>query len=288
MEILKFFKMENKFHSNVYIDKYILRDLTADELEEFRNMINIDSVLSTKVEDRESDLIKMYLRKELSQEFGKKLEGRIITDKEFKERLIFIKGLIIASKEIKKKNEIREQLGEIKKKVEQEKANGTYIPVSRKNGRTITLKYWLYAVPAAAAVAILLLIIPPQVERIKINRYLADSNIVQHFETSMIQIDESGGRTFDSTKYIASSGLLNIYVLKNDPLKDKYFIKDKVLYTYGDSQEKFKVLTRINTEGQAEYFLCKRDGIYSFSINKENSILRFEIVTDSTILKYCQ
>ncbi|MCD4681017.1 MAG: hypothetical protein K8S00_11585 [Bacteroidales bacterium] len=277
--------MESLFESNEYIDKYIYRDLSDSEIGKFNNIIKENPELALKVEIRELELTEKYLNGELERAFATKFEERIKSDKTFKENIAFSESIEHAAKEIKRRIELESELKSIKQKIEKEKQNGTYIPITAKRNNRSQILY--YSVSIAALFVILLLIFNPFNDSSRINRYLAVAGETQQIEVKILPSFINGERSIDSADSYNIIGRQNISNIKDDRLVEKYFIKDNVLYTYIEDKVEVKAFQRINTEGQAEYFLCKGIVLYKYSIEKENKVLQFEHILDSTLKQYC-
>ena len=116
-----------------YVDRFIYRELSDIEIEKFVDQIANDSNFSRKIELRELEIIQEYLSDKLEKGASKKIELRIKSDVKFKETVSFIRSLNLAAKEINKRITLDDQLNDIKQKIEKEKENGTYIPLTPKH-----------------------------------------------------------------------------------------------------------------------------------------------------------
>jgi hypothetical protein len=279
--------MKKSFKNKDDLGKNNLRQSSDSEMEEFRNKINNVSELSSETDDRESGLIESYLKGELNDEDAGILEIRIKTDEEFAKKVTFLRSLHSASKDIRRRKEIRNQLDEIKTEIEQEKTNGTYQQITKQERRIRTLIPWAIMVSVAASITLLLLILPPNFERQRISKFMAYAEKGKPKEINILDISSNNKRTTDSSEILHVFGVLKITYIEDNNLKDKYFIKDRILFTCPEDHTDFKAFIRISSEGRAEYYLCKGIAIYGFSVNKENKILKFRKVTDPDLMNLC-
>ena len=127
--------MEGLYKNKNKIDKYLVRDLSNPELEKIHDMLTSDPELSSLIENREIELIENYLNGKLDENLLGKFEKRIKSDKKFENDIAFSKNLRIASKDIKRRTELKNQLKEIKQKIDKEKEIGTYKPITSKKSR---------------------------------------------------------------------------------------------------------------------------------------------------------
>jgi hypothetical protein len=297
--------MQSLYKNKKYIDRYLVRDLSSSELDKFHDMIQKDPKLSSIVEDREIELIEHYLFDKLEGVLLVKFKERIRSDKEFEENVNFTRSLGLAAKDIKRRTELKNQLAEIKQKIDQEELKIASSPITEKKieiaaspiygEKSLTLnkeknKILKLIIPISIAASLLLLftVFNPFSDRKEISKYLASSGDIHQIDVTTLPSFIQGERNSDSIVGINIAGKQLISIINDERLNDKYFIKDKVLYTYIEPQTEFKVFTKITIEGQAEYYLCKGNIFVKFSNKSENKIILFEQVRDSTMWNYCQ
>ena len=324
--------MDNLYLNSENIDRFIIRDLPSFEIEAFYKLIKEDHEISLKIEIRESELAEEYIKGNLDKKLLNKFEKRINSDKEFAEFIAFTENLGIAAKKIEERNNLKNQLRDIRQKFEREKENGTYEPitdkknhgaevpiqnqfqenqnvasptsidVSRKikfsrrgisdaftNRSRVFRNSFIIISSLAALLIISLIVFNPYSEQKRINGYLAEYKTTNLNKVPILELPLSNGaeRTLDSSRVNHIIDELNIIDIDNEQLKEKYFIIDNILYTHFEATNKIKIFSRINIEGQAEYFLCNGNSMFKFSKKVENKILEFVQVYDADLIKFC-
>ena len=222
-------------------------------------------------------LIKKFLRNQLTAEETDSFKRKMKIDPAFVKEVEFNMALFKALRTIDNED-LRKKLN-IAVENTDKKINA--------NKRTTTV--YIYSIVSIAAVFLALIVIfNPFSDRKEIQKYLALADNPYQVEIKYFPTFYTGDRTIDSTKTDAIFSVIKIAKVSDKKLLNKYFIKDKVLYTFFDTFHKPKVFVQLDTEGQGAYYLCKGIRMFKFIEEEEDRILKFELVSDTAILKFCQ
>ena len=321
-------------HDKRYIEKFILLDLPDPEIEEFRIMIESNPTLRDEVEIIESEMIERYLDNTLEEEFIKKFEERIRSDSKFLEKVKFTKSLDLASKKIRRNeikdqlHKVKQRLDLEKltghyQPVTDEKRNllttanrmelsteeeRRYEPVyedSKEDTLYSMNPFWaifeiffrLLKFPLGKLIiglSILAIVTALLLHHFRIRNFYLQAEEIQCIEIMKLPGMDMENLPYDSIVQPVTVGIQKISLIMDERLKEKYFVRDSVLYTYGVIGEEFHIFQNTKYREGAfkqsrrfQYYLCKEGCLNGYSMLKKNKIYHFEKVEDPDLLDYC-
>ena len=222
-------------------------------------------------------LIDKFIRNQLTEEETESFKRKMNTDPAFVKEVELKMALFKALKTLDKED--------LREKLDIAFENADKIT----NSKIRTTNVFIYSITSIAAVLLALIVIfNPFSDKKEIQKYLALADNPYQVEIKYFPTFYTGDRTIDSTKTDAIFSVIKIAKVSDKKLLNKYFIKDKVLYTFFDTFHKPKVFVQLDTEGQGAYYLCKGIRMFKFIEEEEDRILKFELVSDTAILKFCQ